>query len=126
MNWEAPKTPTKIHSFLGLAGYYRRSIENFSRIAAPLTSLTRKNVKFDWGSKQQESFEIIKQKLSNAPVLSLPEGIEEFVVYCDASHTGKENVVADALSRKEGVKPIRINAKSIELKNSLNERLLAA
>ncbi|XP_021984972.1 uncharacterized mitochondrial protein AtMg00860-like [Helianthus annuus] len=88
MNWEAPKTPTEIHSFLGLAGYYRRFIEYFSRIAAPLTSLTRKNVKFDWGPKQQESFEILKQKLSNAPVLSLPEGVEEFVVYCDASHTG--------------------------------------
>ncbi|XP_021975456.1 uncharacterized mitochondrial protein AtMg00860-like [Helianthus annuus] len=87
MNWEAPKTPSKICSFLGLAGYYRRFIENFSRIATPLTTLTRKNVKFGWGPKQKESFEILKQKLRNAPVLTLPEGIEDFVVYCDASDT---------------------------------------
>ncbi|KAF5808599.1 putative nucleotidyltransferase, Ribonuclease H [Helianthus annuus] len=219
MNWQEPKTPTEIHSFLGLAGYYRRFIENFSRIAAPLTSLTKKKVKFVWGPKQQESFDILKQKLSNAPVLTLPEGTEEFVVYCDASHTGmgcvlmqkgkviayasrqlkvheknytthdlelgavvfalklwrhylygikfviysdhkslqhlfnqkelnmrqrrwmetindydceiryhpgKANVFADALSRQERVKPIRINAKSIEVKNNLIERLLAA
>ncbi|KAJ0916254.1 putative nucleotidyltransferase, Ribonuclease H [Helianthus annuus] len=88
MNWQETKTPTEIRSFLGLAGYYRRFIENFSRIAAPLTSLTKKKEKFIWGPKQQESFEILKQKLSNAPVLTLPEGTEEFVVYCDASHTG--------------------------------------
>ncbi|KAM0011412.1 putative nucleotidyltransferase, Ribonuclease H [Helianthus debilis subsp. tardiflorus] len=88
MNWQEPKTPVEIRSFLGLAGYYRRFIENFSRIAAPLTSLTKKKVKFIWGPKQQESFDILKQKLSNAPVLTLPEGTEEFVVYYDASHTG--------------------------------------
>ncbi|MFS7931163.1 putative nucleotidyltransferase, Ribonuclease H [Helianthus anomalus] len=219
MNWQEPKTPTEIRSFLGLAGYYRRFIEKFSRIDAPLTSLTKKKEKFIWGPKQQESFEILKQKLSNAPVLTLPEGTEEFVVYCDASHTGmgcvlmqkgkviafasrqlkvhkknytthdlelgavvfalklwrhylygikfviysdhkslqhmfnqkelnmrqrrwmetlndydceiryhpgKANVVADALSRKERVKPIRINAKSIEVKNNLIKRILAA
>ncbi|KAF5792946.1 putative nucleotidyltransferase, Ribonuclease H [Helianthus annuus] len=219
MNWQEPKTPTEIRSFLGLAGYYRRFIENFSRIAAPLTSLTKKKEKFIWGPKQQESFEVLKQKLSNAPVLTLPEGSDEFVVYCDASHTGmgcvlmqkgkviayasrqlkvheknytthdlelgavvfalklwrhylygikfviysdhkslqhlfnqkelnmrqrrwmetlndydceiryhpgKANVVADALSRKESVKPIRINAKSIEVRNNLIERVLAA
>ena len=88
MNWQEPKTPTEIRSFLGLAGYYRRFIENFSRIAAPLTSLTRKNIKFNWGPKQQEAFDILKQKLSNAPVLTLPDEMEQFVVYCDASHTG--------------------------------------
>ncbi|XP_021986884.1 uncharacterized mitochondrial protein AtMg00860-like [Helianthus annuus] len=88
MNWEAPKTQYEISSFLGLAGYYRRFIENFSRIATQLTTLTRKNVKFDWGPKQKESFEILKHKLTNAPVLTLPAGVEDFVVYCDASYTG--------------------------------------
>ncbi|KAI3818632.1 hypothetical protein L1987_12447 [Smallanthus sonchifolius] len=86
--WEIPKSPTEIRSFLGLAGYYRRFIQNFSRIAIPLTSLTRKSVKYEWGPKQSESFETLKQKLTNAPILSLPDGIEDFVVYCDASHTG--------------------------------------
>ena len=71
-----------------MAGYYRRFIQDFSRIAVPLTALTRKSVKFEWGNKQNESFEILKQKLTNAPILALPEGTEDFVVYCDASHTG--------------------------------------
>ncbi|KAK1410455.1 hypothetical protein QVD17_36992 [Tagetes erecta] len=88
MKWEIPKSPTEVRSFLGLAGYYRRFIKDFSRIAIPLTTLTRKLVKFEWGPKQAEAFETLKQKLTNAPILSLPDGIEDFVVYCDASHTG--------------------------------------
>ncbi|XP_076947746.1 uncharacterized protein LOC143619783 [Bidens hawaiensis] len=86
--WEKPKTPTQVRSFLGLAGYYRRFIQNFSRIAVPLTSLTRKSVKFEWGLKQEKAFEPLKQKLTNAPVLALPECQHNFIVYCDASHTG--------------------------------------
>ncbi|KAI3739234.1 hypothetical protein L2E82_29633 [Cichorium intybus] len=72
MKWEPPKTPTEVRSFLGLAGYYRRFIQDFSKIAVPLTQLTRKEVKFVWGEKQQEAFEILKKKLCEAPVLSLP------------------------------------------------------
>ena len=87
-NWEAPKTPTEIRSFLGLAGYYRRFIENFSKIALPMTTLTQKDNKFDWGPKQEKAFQRLKQKLCDAPILSLPEGTENFVVYCDASHKG--------------------------------------
>ncbi|KAI3788522.1 hypothetical protein L2E82_01291 [Cichorium intybus] len=88
MKWEPPKTPTEVRSFLGLAGYYRRFIQDFSKITVPLTQLTRKEVKFVWGEKQQEAFEILKKKLCEAPVLSLPEGTEEFVVYSDASNRG--------------------------------------
>ncbi|KAI3790633.1 hypothetical protein L2E82_03826 [Cichorium intybus] len=72
MKWEPPKTPTEVRSFLGLAGYYRRFIQDFSKIAVPLTQLTRKEVKFVWGEKQQEPFEILKKKLCEALVLSLP------------------------------------------------------
>ncbi|KAD5317282.1 hypothetical protein E3N88_17228 [Mikania micrantha] len=86
--WENPKSPTEVRSFLGLAGYYRRFIQNFSRIAVPLTSLTRKSVKFEWGTKQIEAFQILKDKLTHAPILALPEGVKDFVVFCDASHTG--------------------------------------
>ncbi|XP_076885830.1 uncharacterized protein LOC143535479 [Bidens hawaiensis] len=86
--WEKPKTPTQVRSFLGLAGYYRRFIQNFSRIVVPLTSLTRKSVKFEQGPKQEEAFETLKQKLTNAPILALPEGQDNFTVYYDASHTG--------------------------------------
>ncbi|KAJ0715116.1 putative nucleotidyltransferase, Ribonuclease H [Helianthus annuus] len=87
-NWETPKTPTEIRQSLGLAGYYRRFIEDFSKIAQPLTSLTQKDKKFDWGIKQEEAFQLLKDKLCNAPILSLPEGTNDFVVYCDASRQG--------------------------------------
>ncbi|KAJ0555858.1 putative nucleotidyltransferase, Ribonuclease H [Helianthus annuus] len=87
-NWETPKTPTEIRQFLGLAGYYRRFIEDFSKIAQSLTLLTQKDKKFDWGIKQEEAFQLLKDKLCNAPILALPEGTDDFVVYCDASRQG--------------------------------------
>ena len=86
--WEAPRTPTEVRSFLGLAGYYRRFIENFSKIALPLTQLTQKSKEFVWGHDQEEAFQYLKNRLCNAPVLSLPDGTEDFVVFCDASHQG--------------------------------------
>ncbi|GKC01035.1 putative reverse transcriptase domain-containing protein [Tanacetum coccineum] len=73
---------------LGLAGYYRRFIEGFSKITKPMTKLTQKNVKFDWGEKEEAAFQLIKQKLCSAPILALPKGSENFIVYCDASHKG--------------------------------------
>ncbi|GKB87963.1 putative reverse transcriptase domain-containing protein [Tanacetum coccineum] len=85
-NWKAPTTPSEIRSFLGLAGYYRRFIANFSKIAKPLTSLTQKNKKYEWGVEQEEAFQTLKDNLCNAPILSLPDGVEDFVVYCDASN----------------------------------------
>ncbi|GJU01843.1 putative reverse transcriptase domain-containing protein [Tanacetum coccineum] len=172
-NWEAPRTPTEVRSFLGLAGYYRRFIENFSKMAKSLTVLTQKSKTFDWGEEQENAFQTLKDKLCNAHVLALPNGPEDFVVYCDESgirlgcvlmqrgkviayasrqlriyeknytthdlelgavifalkiwrhylygtksifndydceiryHPGKANIVADALSRKERVKPKR-------------------
>ncbi|GKA30256.1 putative reverse transcriptase domain-containing protein [Tanacetum coccineum] len=87
-SWKAPTTPSEVRSFLGLAGYYRRFIENFSKIAKPLTSLTQKNQKYEWGEKQEEAFQTLKDNLCNAPILSLPDGVEDFVVYCDASNQG--------------------------------------
>nr|GEU59641.1 reverse transcriptase domain-containing protein [Tanacetum cinerariifolium] len=72
----------------GLAGYYRRFIENFSKIAKPLTQLTQKNKAYVWGDKQEKAFLILKEKLCNAPVLALPDGPNDFVVYCDASNQG--------------------------------------
>nr|GEY09969.1 putative reverse transcriptase domain-containing protein [Tanacetum cinerariifolium] len=105
-DWASPKTPTEIRQFLGLAGYYRRFIEGFSKIAKSITKLTQNDVKFNWGDKQEAAFQRIKQKLCSAPILALPEGSRDFVVYCDASIQGKENVVADALSRKKRV-PLR-------------------
>nr|GFC40740.1 putative reverse transcriptase domain-containing protein [Tanacetum cinerariifolium] len=87
-DWSSPKTPTKIRQFLGLAGYNRRFIEGFSKIAKPMTKLTQKEIKFNWGEKEENTFELIKQNLCSAPILALPEGSKDFVVYCDASHKG--------------------------------------
>ncbi|GKB47367.1 putative reverse transcriptase domain-containing protein [Tanacetum coccineum] len=85
-DWASPKTPTEIRQFLGLAGYYRRFIEGFSKITRPMTKLTQKSVKFEWGEKEEAAFQLLKQKLCSAPILALPEGSENFEVYCDASH----------------------------------------
>ncbi|GJV71552.1 putative reverse transcriptase domain-containing protein [Tanacetum coccineum] len=124
-NWKPPKTPTEIRSFLGLAGYYRRFIVNFSKIAKPLTLLTQKNKKFDWGDEQENAFQTLKDMLCDAPILALPEGTDDFVVYCDASNQGT-NVVADALSRKERLKPRRARAMSMTIHSSIKARILEA
>ncbi|GJZ42711.1 putative reverse transcriptase domain-containing protein [Tanacetum coccineum] len=218
-NWKAPRTLTEVCSFLGLAGYYHRFIENFSKIAKSLTILTQKCKTFDWGEEQELAFQTLKDKLCNAPVLALPDGPEDFVVYYDASgiglgcvlmqrgkviayasrqlkihkknytthdlelgavvfalkiwrhylygtksviytdhkslqhifskkelnmrqrrwielfsdydceiryHPGKANVVADALSRKERVKPKRVRAINMTLQSSIKDMILAA
>ncbi|GKF36727.1 putative reverse transcriptase domain-containing protein, partial [Tanacetum coccineum] len=181
--WKTPESPTEISSFLGLAGYYRSFIENFSKIAKPLTLLTQKNKAYMWGDKQEEAFHILKEKLCNAHVLALPHGSNYFVVYCDASnqgfgcvlmqrgkviatkiviytdhkslhylfdqkelnmrqrrwiellsdyeceikyHPGKANVVADALSRKERLKPRRVRAMSMTIQSSFKAKILEA
>ncbi|GJY65559.1 putative reverse transcriptase domain-containing protein [Tanacetum coccineum] len=164
-SWKAPTTPSEVRSFLGLAGYYKCFIENFSKIAKPLTSLTQKNQKYEWGEKQEEAFQALKNNLCNAPILSLPDGVEDFVVYYDASnqglgyhkslqhifdqkelnmrqrrwlelfsdyeceikyHPGKANVVADALSRKERVKPRRVRAMAVTIQSKVKGLILAA
>nr|XP_016463287.1 PREDICTED: uncharacterized protein LOC107786335 [Nicotiana tabacum] len=84
-NWPRP---TDIRSFLGLAGYYSHFIEGFSSISSPLTRLTQKKVKFQWLDACEKSFEELKKRLTSAPVLTLPEGTEGLVVYCDASGVG--------------------------------------
>ncbi|GKD72815.1 putative reverse transcriptase domain-containing protein, partial [Tanacetum coccineum] len=164
-----PKVQFLSHVIDSLTDYYRRFIEGFSKIAKSMTKLTQKKVKFDWGDKEEATFQLIKQKLCSAPILALPKGRKDFIVYCDASikgavvfalkiwrhylygtkynvftdhkslqhildqkelnmrqrrwlellsdydceiryHPGKANVVADALSRKERIKPLWVRA----------------
>ena len=88
MNWERPKTPTEVRSFMGLAGYYRRFVQDFSKIATPLTKLTRKNEKFEWNDKCEASFQELRKRLVTAPVLALPDEKGDFVIYSDASLKG--------------------------------------
>jgi hypothetical protein len=88
LSWEQPKSVTEIRSFVGLAGYYRRFIEGFAKIVAPLTQLTRKDQPFLWTQKCEESFQTMKERLTTSPVLVLPQPDEPYEVYCDASHQG--------------------------------------
>ncbi|GJY38692.1 putative reverse transcriptase domain-containing protein [Tanacetum coccineum] len=139
--------------FLGQCGQQRRyprdlAMIEFSQIAKPLTLLTQKNKAYVWGDKQEEAFQILKEKLCNAPVLALPDGPDDFVVIvmqskqvlecllmpCNANdyeceikyHPGKANVVADALSRKERLKPRRVRAMSITIHSGLKTKILEA
>ncbi|GKB79436.1 putative reverse transcriptase domain-containing protein [Tanacetum coccineum] len=174
-----------------LAGYYRRFIEGFSKIAKPMTKLTQKKVAFKWGDKQEAAFQTLKNKLCSTPILALPRGAENFIVYCDASHKGlgavltrsgvfskdleallvwnqvygvtdhkslqhildqmelnmrqrrwlellsdydceiryhpgKANVIADALSRKERIKPLRVRALVMTIGLDLPKQILNA
>jgi hypothetical protein len=88
LQWEFPKNVTEVRSFLGLAGYYRRFIKDFSMIALPMTKLMKKGVAFEWNEDCQKSFEELKVCLTTAPVLTLPKPGEEYVIYSDASHQG--------------------------------------
>ncbi|TYJ95917.1 pol protein [Cucumis melo var. makuwa] len=87
-SWTRPSTISEVRSFLGLAGYYRRFVENFSHIATPLTQLTRKGAPFVWSKACEDSFRNLKQKLVTAPVLTVPDGSGSFVIYSDASKKG--------------------------------------
>nr|GFA68258.1 retrovirus-related Pol polyprotein from transposon 17.6 [Tanacetum cinerariifolium] len=81
---DIPKTSFRTR----LAGYYQRFIEGFSKITKPMTKLTQKKIKFEWDDKQEAAFQLLKKKLCSAPILALPEGSEDFIVYCDASNKG--------------------------------------
>ncbi|GJZ83370.1 hypothetical protein Tco_0648543 [Tanacetum coccineum] len=193
--WEVPRTPTEIRQFLGLAGYYRRFIENFSKIAKPLTKLTQKTKDFFWEEKQEEAFQTLKNKLCldcmlmqrdkviayalrqlkkherNYTTHDLELGAIVFalkilrhylygtkcMVFTDHQslqhildqkllnmrqrrwielpsdydcelkyHPGKANVVADALSRKERLRPLRVRALGMLVQTSLKSRILDA
>ena len=88
ISWERLKSVFEIRSFLGLAGYYRIFIEDFYRIAAPMTRLTRKEVKFDWNDRCEEAFQELKRRLTSAPILIVPGRGQGYIVHCDASRAG--------------------------------------
>nr|GEZ97439.1 putative reverse transcriptase domain-containing protein [Tanacetum cinerariifolium] len=185
-NWVSPTTPTKIRQFLGLAGYYQRFIKDFSKLSKSLTELTQKNKKYIWGEDHETTFQLLKQKLYEAPIVT--EGNDDFIVYYNASHQGlgavlmqiekviayasrqlkpyeenyttydlelgevkelnmrqhrwlelladydceiryhpgKANVVADALSRKERIKPLQIRSLVMTIHPKLPSQILEA
>jgi hypothetical protein len=93
LDWKAPKDVRGMKSFIGMAGYYRRFIEGFSKIARPMTTLLAKKVEFKWTPACQDSFEMLKQKLTTAPILILPDVHKPLSIYCDASYTGLGSVL---------------------------------
>jgi hypothetical protein len=88
MDWKPPTTVRQIWSFLGLAGYYRRFIPDFSRIAKPMTELLKKGVKYEWSQKCEDAFHAVRQYLTITPMLAQPDNTKSFDVYCDASGSG--------------------------------------
>ncbi|GKU88115.1 hypothetical protein SLEP1_g2416 [Rubroshorea leprosula] len=88
VNWERPTTVTEVRSFLGLVGYHRRFVKNYSKIPEPLTQLTKKDHKFMWSDHCEASFQELKERLVSAPILALPSREGKFSVYTDASHKG--------------------------------------
>ncbi|GJZ54661.1 putative reverse transcriptase domain-containing protein [Tanacetum coccineum] len=116
-NWEAPKTPFEVRSFLGLPRYYHRFIKNFSKIAKSLTVLTQKSKTFDWGEEQDRAFQSLKDKLCNAYVLALPYGAEDLVVYCDASGLGLGCVLMQIAT---------MTVKFVTILSSIKSKILAA
>nr|GFA02325.1 putative reverse transcriptase domain-containing protein [Tanacetum cinerariifolium] len=109
-DWASPKSPTEIRQFLGLAGYYRRFIEGFSKITKPMTKLTQNKVKFEWGDKQEAAFQQLKQKLCSAPILALPEGCKDFILYCNALNKGLGAVLMQREKSKSKVHQSRAKA----------------
>ncbi|GJZ21172.1 putative reverse transcriptase domain-containing protein [Tanacetum coccineum] len=139
-NWTSPKTLTEIHQFLGLVGYYQRFINGFSKIAKSMTKLTQKNVKFEWGEKEEEAFQLLKQTFIVHRSHPYPEEVKtlwftamprirDWVRDYDCEiryHLGKANVVAYALSRKERIKPLRVRDLVMTIDLNLPSQILNA
>ncbi|GJU01375.1 putative reverse transcriptase domain-containing protein [Tanacetum coccineum] len=153
--WEREDQFRKKYPHLFIKTAPSRFIANFLKIVKPLTLLTQKNKKFEWGDEHENAFQTIKDMLCDAAILAIPKGPNDFVVYCDASnqgfgcalmqrnkrrwkelfsnydceiryHPGKANVVADALSRKEQMKPRQARAMSMTIHSSIKARILEA
>jgi hypothetical protein len=85
--------PTEVRSFLGLAGYYHKFVEGFSSITKSMTLLLKKDKKFEWTDKCEESFQELKKRLVSVPILTMPDVTKDFVIYCDASKLGLGSVL---------------------------------
>jgi hypothetical protein len=100
MSWPTPSMVTQVRSFLGIVGFYRRFVRDFITIAAPLHELTKKGVSFNWGPTHQQAFDTLKSKLTQAPLLQLPDFDKMFELECDSSGFGIGEVLL------QGGKPI--------------------
>ena len=110
-NFPTPKNPKNIEQFLGLARYYRRFIDGFSKIATPLNQLLKKDVKFIWSEKEQETFELLKEKLCEEPLLQKPDFSQPFILTTDASGFAIGGILSQGKIGKD--KPIAYTSRSL-------------
>lgn len=103
LNLESPKNATEVRRFVGMAGWYRRFIQNFSEIMSPLTKLTQKNTRFIWTSDCEKSFQAIKHQLTTAPILTRPDFSKPFILQTDASAHGIGAVLTQKFDEEENV-----------------------
>lgn len=103
LSWKIPENVKEVQSYLGLCSYYRQYIENFSHVAAPLTKLTKKNVKFVWDESCQTAYELLKEKLCSAPILAFPRPGLKYILDTDASDIGIGGVLSQVQDGKERV-----------------------
>jgi len=112
-NWKAPENVHELRSFLGAIGYYRDFIEHFAQITAPLCKLLKKNAKFVWTSEQESSFNQLKEKLINAPILKFPCFEKEFIIRTDASYDGIEGVLLQKDEKSGKEHPVHYISRSL-------------
>ena len=93
MDWSSPRNAANVRYFMGLVGYYRRFIGGFSKIAHPITSLQRKDIKFTWSEKCERSFQQLKEFLTSAPFLKIVDPSKDFVVCTNACIEGLGGVL---------------------------------
>jgi hypothetical protein len=110
-DWIPPINLTELRSFLGLANYYRRFVKHFSSLAAPLTKLLQKDVSFSWEKGQQEAFEALKDKLTTAPVLLIPNPEKPFLVTTDASDIAIGAVISQ--NNGKGDQPVAFESRKL-------------
>ena len=111
LEWPTPQTPKEVRSFLGIASFYRRFVKDFSKIAKPLSDLTRQETEFRWGTAQENAFSHLKRILCTAPVLKLPDFTKEFVVNTDASDVAIGAVLQQDFGK--GLQPIAYDSRKL-------------
>ena len=125
--WKQPKNVKELRSFLGLAGYYRRFIQDFAKIATPLTNLTRKKTPYKWTATEDAAFEELKTKLTEAPVLKTADSDRDYIVTCDGSDTAVGTVLSQV--HDSGDHPVAFESRkmnSAEANYPTHERELLA